>query len=95
MEQAFGGRKLEKIGAGGKEIDELDEGGGAAGFEARRADDERNPHHFFVQVHLLPESVFAKMIAVISGEDDPGGITQSQPLQLVDDAPELLVHEGD
>ena len=48
-----------------------------------------------MEISFLPEGMIAQMISVIAGENDRGGFTQPKPIDLVKNAPHLLIHERD
>ena len=79
---------------GGKEVDQFDQGAAAAGVEARHRDDQGHPGHFLMEVALLPEGVLPEVVAVVAGEDNGGLLAQAEAVELTEDAPDLLVHEG-
>ena len=62
----------------------------------RRGDDQqRHAGTLLEQAHLLPQAVLAHVIAVVAGEDDDRVVGQAEPVERVDDAADLRVHEAD
>ncbi len=74
---------------------EVDEGwGGAVGGDAWAGDDEGDAHGVLVEVLFAEEPVAADGEAGVGGEDDEGGVALVFG-DGVEDAADLVVHEGD
>jgi hypothetical protein len=56
---------------------------------------QRHAGALFKEAHLLPQAVLAHVVAVVAGEDDDRVVGQAQPVERVDHAADLRVHEAD
>ena len=63
--------------------------------DAGRDDQQRHAGALLEQAHLLPQAVLAHVVAVVAGEDDDRVVGQPEPIERVDDAADLRVHEAD
>ena len=90
------GTEAAEVGDGGVEVDEFGDtlGGAAIGGVARIADDERHAGRIFVERALLPEAVFAEVVAVVADEDHDRILIQALLLELGQHLSELGVHEA-
>ena len=68
-----------QFGEGWEQVDMGDGRGSDGGFGVFWGDDEHgNPSAFLEETHLLPEAVFAGVVAVITGENDDGVVGETE-----------------
>jgi hypothetical protein len=92
----FGGVRRCHLRERGVEVEQLDEPWARLSLgDAGPGEHERHAGAAFVEVLLEPESVLAGEVAVVAPEHHDRVVAQAQPVERVEDAAELRVHERD
>ncbi len=91
----IGNRQSHYLGARRVKIHQFNQRRRSTWLHAKDVEDQRDAYYLFVQVSLLPESVFAQVVAVVGGENDRCRFTKPKSLKFIHDSPELLIHETD
>lgn len=65
----------------------------AVPLRSRVVNDERHPARVLEQAHLLPQPMFAEVVAVVADEHHDRLVRELQPFEGVEDAADLCVHE--